>query len=66
MLVTDWGIVNDDKPVQPLKASAGIIVTFSPMVKFLSLVQPTKVDNISVHFSALNVTDVKPLQPRKA
>ena len=59
--------VTDVKPVQPLKAYIGIIVTFSPMVKFDKLVQPAKAgvvdDPMVVHFSALNVSEVKPLQP---
>lgn len=55
--------------LQPPKAQSGIAVTLCPMVKFLRLVHPTKtarLEPIRVHLSALNVTEISPVQPLKA
>ena len=46
---------------------AGIIDTLSPIVNVVRFVQPLNIeDPISVHFSALNVTEVRPEQSEKA
>ena len=63
-------MVTDVRSEQPEKARSGIIVTFSPIVKVVRLVQSlntgARYDPISVHFSALNITEVNPEQPEKA
>jgi hypothetical protein len=45
------------------KAELGIIVTLSPIVNEVRFVQSLKAEIISVHFSALNITEVSPVQP---
>ena len=65
MLVTLFGIVMLVKPVQPSNAYEGMFFTFSPIVTLDNLVQLSKTrEPIVLQFSALNITLVKPLQPR--
>ena len=55
--------VNFDKPRQRF---AGILWTLSPIVKDVRLLEGQTDHDKSLQFSALKITDVKPLQPENA
>ena len=67
MLVTELGIVNAPvRPLQPENAFAGILVTFSPIFKFINDVQSFHEAPLLVQFVALKFTVVSLLQPENA
>lgn len=70
MLVTESGMVMEVRPPIPLHRYAGITLTLLPKTKLLMFKQPLNTgeldDPADVQLSALNTTEVNPVQPRKA
>ena len=66
MLVTEFGMVTDVKPLQPRKAPSPILVTEFGMVADVKPLQPLKVAFLILVTEFGIVTDVKLLQSEKA
>ncbi len=67
MEVMESGIVTDDNPIKPEQRFCGIYLTLLPKVKLVIFLQPEKgQDPTDVQLSALNTTEVRPVQPEKA